>query len=104
MKDPGDNNGDNSKTKQTSNHDKAVDDGSEESIVVSESNLSNDEVTTTGNISTADHQASKGDLTSTLRNYSRIRNSHSDRNFKQRTAHIPETDPEFQKSTQRLKI
>ena len=45
-KDPGDNNGDNSKTEQISNHDESAD-GSEESIEVSESNISNDEDTVT---------------------------------------------------------
>ena len=70
MKDPGDNNGDNSKIEQTSNPDKSVDDESEDSIVF-ESNLSNDEVktaehtvTTSEDTLTTDTQASKGDLTS----------------------------------------
>ena len=62
-KDPGDN----FKTEQTSNHDDSADDGSEESIVVSKSNLSNDEVTTNEDTSTTDNQASKGDLISTLK-------------------------------------
>ena len=66
-KDPGDNKVDNSKIEQTSNHDDSADDGSEESIVVSKSNLSNDEVTTNEDTSTTDNQASKGDLTSTLK-------------------------------------